>query len=101
MVTLQSIKQIIAENSAAEALEKVQPIIDELKMRENFNSSGDALLAVALAEKGKLMWKLGDKAEAISCYEASAQEDPTGPGALLLEHSNGIMDYFNPDLLNP
>lgn len=101
MVTLQSIKQIIAENSATDALEKLQSAIDELKMQENFNSNGDALLAAALAEKGKIMWKLGDKGEAISCYEASAQEDPTGPGALLLEHSNGIMDYFNPDLLNP
>ncbi|MCM1070190.1 MAG: hypothetical protein NC210_01195 [[Clostridium] fimetarium] len=101
MVTLQSIKQIIEENSATDALEKLQPLIDELKMNGNFNSRGEALLAAALAEKGKLMWKLGNKAEAISCYEASAQEDPTGPGALLLEHSNGIMDFFNPDLLNP
>ena len=101
MVTLQSIKQIIVENSSSDALEKLQSVIDELQMRENFNSSGDALQAAALAEKGKLLWKLGDKGGAISCYEASAKEDPAGPGALLLEHSNGIMDYFNPDLLNP
>lgn len=101
MVTLQSIKQIITENTTDVALEMLQPIIEELKLQENSSSRGDALLAAALAEKGKLLWKLGNKGEAISCYEASAQEDPTGPGALLLEHSNGIMDYFNPDLLNP
>ncbi len=101
MVTLQSIKRIIEENSATDALEKLQPLIDALKMNGNFDSEGEALLAAALAEKGKLMWKLGDKAGAIGCYEASAQEDPAGPGALLLEHSNGIMYYYNPDLLNP
>ncbi len=79
----------------------MQPLIDSLKMAENRDSNAEAPLAAALAEKGKLLWKLGDRAGAISAYEASAQEDPDGPGALLLEHSRQIMDFFDPNQLNP
>lgn len=101
MATLQRIKQIIEENSADDALKMLRGEIDGLAASGADGRGGNPALAAALAEKGKLLWKLGRRGEAISCYEASAQEDPAGPGALLLEHSNGIMDYFNPDLLNP
>lgn len=101
MDILQNIKQIVADNSPQEALEKMQPLIDALKKEENHNLRGEALLAAVLAEKGKLLWKTGDRAGAISAYEESAQEDPGGPGALLLEHTREIMDFFDPNQLNP
>lgn len=101
METLQNIKQIIADNTPEEALKKLQPMIDSLKMEENHDSRGDAMLAAILAEKGKLLWKLGDRAGAISAYEDSAQEDPEGPGALLLQHTREIMNFFDPNQLNP
>ncbi|MDE7119117.1 MAG: hypothetical protein K2O10_00750 [Muribaculaceae bacterium] len=101
MVTLQNIRDIASESDQAVALDKLQAVIDQLSLDMNSNTSGEALLAAAYAEKGKILWRAGDKAGAISAYEASAQEDPDGPGALLLEHSRGIMDFFDPNQLNP
>lgn len=101
MDILQNIKQIVADNSPEEALKKLQPLVDAPKMEGNHDSRGEAPLAAVLAEKGKLLWKTGDRAGAISAYEESAQEDPQGPGALLLEHTRGIMDFFDPNQLNP
>lgn len=101
MITLQNLKQITEENSPEVALSKLQPVIDGLSLEMHQDSRGAALLAAALAEKGKLLWKTGDRAGAISAYEASAQQDPDGPGALLLEHSRQIMDFFDPNQLNP
>jgi len=57
--------------------------------------------ATLMIEQGKLLWKLGRRGEAISAYEAAAAIDPDGPARMLIEHSNAIMDFFNPDLLNP
>ncbi len=54
-----------------------------------------------LTEKGKLLWRLDRRGEAMSAYEQAARIDPDGPARLLMEHSNSIMDFFNPDLLNP
>ncbi len=52
-------------------------------------------------ERGKLLWKLGRRGDAISDYRQAAALDPDGPGRLLAEHSDAIMEFFNPDLLNP
>ena len=41
------------------------------------------------------------RGEAMSAYEKADKIDPEGPARLLIEHSNSIMDFFNPDLLNP
>ena len=70
----------------------------EILNRKIAESADDASLYV---ERGKLLWRLNRRGEAISDYERAAALDPAGPGGLLLEHSNNIMDFFNPDLLNP
>lgn len=57
--------------------------------------------AVDLARQGKALWQQGKRREAISAYEESAQIDPRGPGAVLLEHSRTIMDFFCKDFYNP
>lgn len=62
------------------------------------NASGNPSLMI---EIGKRLWKLGLHGDAMSAYEAAAQDDPDGPARLLIEHSNSIMDFFNTDLLNP
>lgn len=54
-----------------------------------------------LIARGKLLWSLGRRGEAMTDYSAAARIDPEGPARLLLEHSGSIMDFFNPDLLNP
>ena len=55
--------------------------------------------APLLVEAGKQLWKRGMRGEAMSAYEKADKIDPEGPARLLIEHSNSIMDFFNPDLL--
>ena len=71
MLTIQNIKKIIAANEGEQALQAMEQMERERR------------------------------AQAITAYEEGARLDPTGPSAMLLEHSRDIMDFFNPDLLNP
>ena len=50
---------------------------------------------------GRIAWKQGDRRRAIALYNRSAAADPTGSGAVALEQSRAIMDFYNKDLLNP
>ncbi len=93
MLTPQNIKQTIAGKGPEEQL----LIIDDLMSSVHDDKERGFLWA----EKGKLLWKSDRRAEAISAYEKGARLDPDGPAALLLAHSRSIMDFFNPDLLNP
>ena len=93
MLTLQNIKQTIAGKDVAWQLETLGAM--------EHDAVSDTDRGLLLAEKGKLLWRIGKRAEAMSAYEQGAQLDPDGPAALLLAHSNEIMDFFNPDLLNP
>lgn len=90
MAEEQNITKIIAGKNADEALAIVEQAL-----------AGNPESAPLLIEKGKLLWRLNRKGEAMSAYEAAALIDPEGPAKLLIEHSNSIMDFFNPDLLNP
>lgn len=51
--------------------------------------------------RGKLYWKLGNRAAATSSYAAAAELDPDSPAAAALEQARTIEAFFNPDLLNP
>lgn len=93
MTIPQNIKQIIAENQPEEALRKLDEMLGA--------SPSATKRSLLLAEKGKLLWRLGRRGEAISAYEEGAQLDAGGPCATLLEMSGSIMDFFNKDLLNP
>lgn len=57
--------------------------------------------AEALYERGKMKWNFGDRRGALNDYEAGAAIDPKGSAAIALEHSRAILDFFNPDLINP
>lgn len=92
MLTTQNIKQIIGGKSHREQLEVIERML---------GGASEADRALLLAEKGKILWKLNRRGEALSAYEEGALLDPDGPAALLLAHSQEIMDFFNPDLLNP
>lgn len=93
MFTPQQIKAVVAEKGAQAAIEALRPLADAATEPKE-----KALLE---AEIGKLLWRLNRRGEAITAYETSAQLDPSGPGAVLLAHTNQIMDFFCPDLLNP
>ncbi len=51
--------------------------------------------------RGRLLWKLGRKADAMSDYAAAADLDPSSPAAAALEMARDIMDFYNHDLYNP
>ena len=57
--------------------------------------------ADARYRRGRLRWRLGDRAGAISDYEHAAAADPASPAVAALQMTRQIMDFFNPDLLNP
>ncbi|MCF0213074.1 MAG: hypothetical protein HUK13_08955, partial [Muribaculaceae bacterium] len=57
--------------------------------------------ATMLFLRGKVRWNLGDQKSAINDYMASAEIEPEGPATTALEHARAILDFFNPDLLNP
>lgn len=57
--------------------------------------------ADARYRRGRLRWRLGDRAGAISDYEHAAAADPSSPAAAALQMARQIMDFYNPDLLNP
>jgi cytochrome c-type biogenesis protein CcmH/NrfG len=78
------------ENNAIEALKQIDKQLEANPADSNL-----------LIEKGKLHWRLGQRGAALSAYEKADKLAPNGPAATLLEHSNAIMDFFNPDLLNP
>lgn len=54
-----------------------------------------------LVSRGKLFWQVGRRGEAMSDYQKAAGINPRGAGKLLYDHSLQIMEFFNPDLLNP
>lgn len=51
--------------------------------------------------RGMLYWRTGNRAKAITDFEESASMSPSSPAAHMLEHVRGIMDFYNPDMLNP
>lgn len=57
--------------------------------------------AEALYQRGRLRWRLGNRGGAISDYEHAAALDPSSPAVAALQMTRDIMDFFNPDLLNP
>lgn len=89
MTEAQNIKELTAGKSPAEALAIIESLLEK------------TVSSPLLTEKGKLLWRLDRRGEAMSAYEQAARLDPDGPAGLLLEHSNSIMDFFNLDLLNP
>lgn len=55
----------------------------------------------AYVERGKLHWKLNHRKEAISDYLKAIRINPDSQAKMLLDYANSILDYYNPDLLNP
>lgn len=58
--------------------------------------------AEALYLRGRIAWKQGRKADAITFYEHALDMDPEcEPAEVALEQAREVMDFFNTDLLNP
>lgn len=51
--------------------------------------------------RGRLLWKMGQKTEAMSDYATASQLDPSSPATAALEMAREIMDFYHRDLYNP
>lgn len=51
--------------------------------------------------RGKLGWRLGDRAAAMTDFNRALALDPTSPAAAYLAMADDIMDFYNTDLYNP
>lgn len=51
--------------------------------------------------RGKTYWRVGNKAAAISDFEEAVHINPDSPASLALEMTHSVMNFYNPDLLNP
>lgn len=88
--TINKINELLRQNNIPEALK----LADELVKAHPDND-------LALYTRGKIYWRSGRQAEAITDYTAASKIDPAGRGAIALEQARQVLDYFNPDLINP
>lgn len=105
MTEQQNITDIIGIAEASKAAEAIRHLVasrpDEAPSVLAAIVRCDEATPQVLVEAGKALWRMGRRGDALSAYERAAKADPDGPASLLLEHSNSIMDFFNPELLNP
>lgn len=87
---LQKLNELISQNSIDEALKMLTELI-----------KADPCDDQLLYERGKLYWKIGDRRSAITDYNAAVAINSDSKARQALEMSTDIMDFFNPDLLNP
>lgn len=86
----QTVDKLIADNRLDEALQRLNNTLAQ--------SPGDA---EALFARGRIYWRQGRRGEAITDYAAAVSIDPQSPASIALEQARQVMDFFNPDLLNP
>lgn len=51
--------------------------------------------------RGKAYWRMERMAEAVSDYQEAAHLDPSSPAVHALEMARDVLNFYNPDLLNP
>ena len=90
MDKIQIICDLINASKCHEAIEMLDPLITEQPDNANLRYL-----------RGKAYWRLGQHGKAISDYEHASQLDPSSPATQALDMARSIMDYYNPDLLNP
>lgn len=78
-------------------MENIQSEIDALTLRIRMMPN----LAANYYERGKLYWKLGDRAAAITDFNTAVSLDPSSPAVGYLRMANDILDFYNHDLYNP
>lgn len=50
---------------------------------------------------GRLYWQLDEHGKAIASYRKALEINPDSKARHALEIASDVMDFFNPDLLNP
>lgn len=90
MDTIPYYKSLIARGCLQEALLELDRLVES-------SPEDDALIF----NRGKLRWRLGDRAGATGDYAKAALLNPDSPAVKALENARDIADFFNPDLYNP
>ena len=83
-------------------MEEIEKLISENRLSEAeelLSEAGDSPQANYL--RGRLAWRRGNQAEAISMYKRSADQDPDGPASVALAQAQEIMKFYHRDLYNP
>ena len=52
-------------------------------------------------QRGRLLWKMGRKTDAMSDYATASQLDPSSPATAALEMAREIMNFYHRDRYNP
>lgn len=83
------VERLLSENNPDDALKVLDKAVEV---------SNDAVL---FYERGRLLWKLGRKTDAMSDYSKAVSIDPKSPAAVALQMARDVMDFYNHDLYNP
>lgn len=83
------VERLLSENNPDEALKVLDKAVE-------VNNE-----AVLFYERGRLLWKLGRKTDAMSDYSKAVSIDPKSPAAVALQMACDVMDFYNHDLYNP
>lgn len=90
MSLTQKIDDLIAENRLQEAILSIGELLKS-------DTENDELYFV----RGRLFWRLGERRMAINDYERAVEINPQSKAAHALENAQDVLNFFNPDLLNP
>lgn len=52
-------------------------------------------------QRGRLLWKMGRKTDAMSDYATASELDPSSPATAALEMAREIMNFYHRDRYNP
>lgn len=84
---------------------KVEQMISAGKYDEALTAFDGAIAKGGDAElfyqRGRLLWKLGRKTDAMSDYGRAVELDPDSQAAVALKMAREVMEFFNRDLYNP
>lgn len=83
------------------SLIKTDRLTDALAAADSAIQASPAPDAALYFIRGKILWRMGRRSEAMSAYALSTELDPDGPAPRAIELASEIDSFFNPDLLNP
>ena len=93
MITLDDIRQLLAESRGEEAIAAVDAVIAASPSRQT--------LATAYYLRGNAYCQRGDWRNAMNNYLESIDLDPDGPAAEAYRAAQQVLSFYNHDLYNP
>lgn len=91
-----SLDEISCLDTPAEAIEELDLFISACRPDRDADELHDALMM-----RGKLLWRISRRAEAIADYKRAYAIRPDGPAKAALDIAADIFAFHHNDLLNP